>query len=345
MPICEALETRTVLNGSRIAAGPSVAVLDHSPLHNHTVESRPDCQPAIGSISGRIINTANATGIADIRVQLIGARGRVVRTNWTNARGRYRFKILANGPYVVRAVTPRRFVQTSPTSIYGAPRAGEVWPFQSPINITAPPINLSKYLTITYNDTEEGQVETVHDLEVTIPSSDSDTIDVGGQEFELEAFHYHDPSEDQVDGNAYSMEEQFVNKNASGAVTVLAVFLQPGATILRSNRSSMPPRRISLHPAPRRPPRHRSISPACCPRACRAGSSRVRSPCNLSRNPSTGSCSRRPSRSMTRSSSNTSMWPKNSDSSPMPARSSPWTAVKSTSSTIMWTTKVGRSRA
>ena len=152
-------------------------------------------------------------------------------TTWTNVYGQYKFKINTSGPYVVHAVTPRQFVQTSPTFVYTAPKgsAGNV-PFESPIDIGAPPIDLSKYLTITYHDTQQGQVtNTGHDIEVTIPASDSDSIDVGGQEFDLAAFHYHDPSENQVDGNAYSMEEHFVNKSASGAVTVLGVFLQLGA--------------------------------------------------------------------------------------------------------------------
>ncbi len=231
VPTCEALEHRTVLSGSRIAVGISAAVLDHRPRVDYAHVSRPEWQSAIGTISGDITNAANDKAMKDIRVQLIGPRGRLVRSTWTNACGEYQFGINTNGPYVVRAVIPRQFVQTSPTFVGTAPSgSGENLPFQSPININVPPIDLSKYLTIAYNNTPDGQViNTHHDINVKVPSTGSDSIDVGGRAFKLAAFHYHDPSEDQVDGKAYSMEEHFVNKNAAGAVSVLGVFLQLGA--------------------------------------------------------------------------------------------------------------------
>ena len=129
---------------------------------------------------------------------------------------RFRRRGSSNAP---RLSSTRRRTSTS----------GRNLPFQSPINISAPPINLGKYLTITYNDTDGQVTVTHHDIDVKIPSSDSDSIDVGGQEFELDGFHFHDPSENHVDGKAYSMEEHFVNKSPSGAVTVLGVFLKIGA--------------------------------------------------------------------------------------------------------------------
>ena len=276
VPLSEALEPRTVLNGSRIAADVRDAVLDHVPRSAHALVSRPDCQPATGTISGEITIAANGKAMKDIPVQLIGSKGHVVRTTWTNVLGEYQFEIPRSGPYVVMRgcaeAVPPNFPDFPPSAMC----SGENLSFQSPINLTVPPISLSQYLTITYNDIENGQVvNTGHDLTVNIPSSDADTIDVGGRPFKLAAFHYHDSSEDQVDGKTYSMEEHFVNKTASGAVTVLGVFLQLGATILHCNRYSTPSRPVSLHPA-RRPPRLRSISPACCHRTWRAGSFRVR---------------------------------------------------------------------
>jgi carbonic anhydrase len=41
--------------------------------------------------------------------------------------------------------------------------------------------------------------------------------------------HFHDPSENHVSGKGYSMEEHFVNRNTSGAISVLGVFLRLGA--------------------------------------------------------------------------------------------------------------------
>ena len=115
-------------------------------------------------------------------------------------------------------VVPPRFVRTSPTFVYTPPKpsAGNL-PFESPINITGRATNLSKYLTITYHDTEDGQATiTSKDVVVEAPSSNSDSIDVDGQKFGLVQFHFHATSENHVDSRAYSMEEHFVNKNAAG---------------------------------------------------------------------------------------------------------------------------------
>jgi carbonic anhydrase len=265
VPVCEALEHRTVLNGASITAGIGATVLNHGQGYVHTHEIQPDLQSAHGTIAGKI--TVAGRGIGGIEVQLIDSSGAIAKTTVTNALGQYLFTITANGPYVVREVAPRHFVQTSPTFVYSAPegptrpgswsydtgntdpRLGPVgvygWhtiapagnlPFESPINISVPPIDLSKYLTITYKDTKAKIINTRHDITGQIAPSSSVAIKVGGQEFKLAKFHFHDPSEDQVYGKGYSMEEHFVNTSASGAVTVLSVFLQLG----KYNRALQP---------------------------------------------------------------------------------------------------------
>ena len=231
VPICEAVEQRTMLSASAstIPAGLGAAVFDHQLRDDSTVQSVRSAQAAIGTIAGTITNAANDRGIKGISVKLINSSGRVVSTTSTNSLGQYQFEVAANGPYVVRAIVPPRFVRTSPTFVYTPPEpsAGNL-PFESPINITGRATNLSKYLTITYHDTEDGQV-TITPVEVKAPSFNSDSIDVDGQEFGLEQFHFHAPSENHVDRRAYSMEEHFVNMNAAGAISVLGVFLKLGA--------------------------------------------------------------------------------------------------------------------
>ena len=44
---------------------------------------------------------------------------------------------------------------------------------------------------------------------------------MGGVPFELEQFHYHDPSEHTINHHGFSMEEHFVNMSASGAISSL----------------------------------------------------------------------------------------------------------------------------
>jgi carbonic anhydrase len=233
VPICEAVEQRTMLSASAstIPAGLGAAVFDHQLRDGRAVQSVRSAHSAIGTIAGTITNAGNDRGIKGISVKLINSSGRVVCTTSTNSLGQYQFEVAAHGPYVVRAVVPPRFVQTSPTFVYSPPEpsAGNL-PFESPINITGRATNLSKYLAIKYHDTKDGQVTiTSKDVVVEAPSSKSDSIDVNGREFGLEKLHFHAPSENHVDGRAYSMEEHFVNMNAAGAISVLGVFLKLGA--------------------------------------------------------------------------------------------------------------------
>ena len=60
-------------------------------------------------------------------------------------------------------------------------------------------------------------------------SSSSDEFTVGGTQYQLSQFHYHDPAENQVAGTTYPMEEHFVGLSSSGAQAVVGVFLQLGA--------------------------------------------------------------------------------------------------------------------
>jgi carbonic anhydrase len=166
---------------------------------------------------------------------------------------------------VVREVTPGRFTQSSPTfattppvGLYASGAGNNSWsydtgnsnpafgpvgvyswdtvapagdlPFESPINITAPPINLSPYLSVNLNPTvPKDIINNSHQIQVQFSGSSSNTFTLGGQTYELAQFHYHDPSENTVDGKGYSMEEHFVATTASGVEMVLAVFLQLGS--------------------------------------------------------------------------------------------------------------------
>src|SRR4051794_32823331 len=94
----ERLETRLALSGS------------------HATMAQPS-----GTITGRILNEANGHGLGQVTVQLSNANGQVVATTHTGPRGRYAFHVKSAAPYVVHAVTPRRFIQTSPTFANTAP--------------------------------------------------------------------------------------------------------------------------------------------------------------------------------------------------------------------------------
>jgi carbonic anhydrase len=200
-------------------------------------------------------------------VQLYNQDGTKIATTTTGRQGHYAFKIKAAGAYVVREVLPKRLVQTSPTFATGAPPTGAyvagagntswnyttsddnpangpvgpyAWdtiapagdePFQSPINLTGPTVDLSKYITVNYaTSTPTDILNNTHQFQVQYsPVSTTDTVTVGGTTFNLAQFHYHDPAENHVDGHVYQLEEHFVNTAASGAETVVAVFFKLGA--------------------------------------------------------------------------------------------------------------------
>jgi len=238
--------------------------------------------PAIGTISGKITSAKTGRPLGGIRVQLINANGSVAERTTTGPRGRYQFKITENGPSVVREVTPPRWKQTSPTFVYTAPTgeyaygagskswsystgntdpsSGTVgvygWntiapagnlPFESPINITVPPINLTPYISVNFQPTTPGSViNNGHEIKVQFSASPANSINLGGTQFQLEQMHFHDPSEDQVDGTGYEMEEHIVTKSAAGALTALVVFIELGTTPNKSlqpilNAATAPP--------------------------------------------------------------------------------------------------------
>jgi carbonic anhydrase len=255
-PALESLENRTVMNAS-----PTKQAVVHT-LAKASVTA---AQTTPYTISGRITNDVTGKGVGHVRVQLINPIGLVSQTTFTGPAGNYAFKVKFNGPYVVREVTPKGFVQTGPTFASTAPvgsyapgRGMSSWnyktgnndpnlgpvgpanwstiapegaqPFESPINITGPTIDLGQVLTVNYaNSVPSHIINNGAQIQVQFPAGSGDSITLGGQQFNLSQFHYHDPAENQVDGVTFPMEEHFVNVSASGAETVLGVFLQVGA--------------------------------------------------------------------------------------------------------------------
>ncbi len=98
---------------------------------------------------------------------------------------------------------------------------------QSPINIDhavkadLPPLNFhygSAAPTIWNNG---------HTVQVNLPAGN--TLDVGGQTYELLQFHFHTPSEERIKGKSTPMVVHLVHKNAAGELGVVAVLIQAGA--------------------------------------------------------------------------------------------------------------------
>ena len=55
------------------------------------------------------------------------------------------------------------------------------------------------------------------------------SITVNGESYELIQFHFHHPSETQIDGEKFDLELHLVHRNAQGKLAVVAVLLKRGA--------------------------------------------------------------------------------------------------------------------
>ena len=55
------------------------------------------------------------------------------------------------------------------------------------------------------------------------------SITIGGEKFELLQFHFHTPSEHQINAKSSDMEVHFVHKNAAGELAVVGVMMDKGS--------------------------------------------------------------------------------------------------------------------
>jgi carbonic anhydrase len=237
-------------------------------LEERKVMSSGTSYPVIGTIAGQITDASApfSFGVAKVTVQLINSHNKVVATTRTNSEGLYAFPIRFLDQYTVREVVPKGFFQVTPTFYSaGAPSGGyapgagnnswnygtntnpangpvgpAAWsavapaaglPEQSPVNLNVKPIDLRSVLQVNYAPATPTQIiNNSHQIQTQFSTAaPTDTITLNGTVYRLSQFHYHDPAENLVNGKAYAMEEHFVNVSASGAETVVGVFLKVGA--------------------------------------------------------------------------------------------------------------------
>lgn len=237
VPVVEPLEERSLLNASAAA---------------------------VKTISGVATVSPSGQVLANVQVELINSKGQVAQTTRTDATGHFHFSVRGSAPYVLHAVAPGGMTQVTPTfpnvepqgalnpgrstaswnytSLNTNPSNGPVgprawatiapegnYPFQAPINLTGPTVDLSKYVQVHYTDVVPTQlINNGRQLQVQVAAAPLDTVSVAGQPYYLTQFHYHAPAENVVGGKAYTLEEHFVNVSPNGAETVVAVFLKLG---------------------------------------------------------------------------------------------------------------------
>jgi carbonic anhydrase len=97
---------------------------------------------------------------------------------------------------------------------------------QSPINISAASQAELATLNTKYQSTPLVILNNGHTVQVNYaPGS---TMTVGHSTYDLLQFHFHTPSENKVNGQAFPMEVHFVHKSRDGVLGVLGVMFQAG---------------------------------------------------------------------------------------------------------------------
>lgn len=95
---------------------------------------------------------------------------------------------------------------------------------QSPINIVPTNDIELPALNLNYNTGSTSIVNNGHTVQVNIKNGSTFTI--GSDVYELKQFHFHTPSENQINGTSYPLEAHFVHATKDGKLAVIAVMFQ-----------------------------------------------------------------------------------------------------------------------
>lgn len=97
---------------------------------------------------------------------------------------------------------------------------------QSPLNIQGPFVKARIVLSTEYKIGPLNILNNGHTIQVNVPAGSKLRID--GIVYELLQFHFHRPSEEQIDGKPMAMVAHFVHKSAAGKLAVIGVLLKEG---------------------------------------------------------------------------------------------------------------------
>lgn len=99
---------------------------------------------------------------------------------------------------------------------------------QSPVDISDREVHRESLpaITFAYQSSPLRIIDNGHTIQVNYaPGS---FIDVGGRRYQLVQFHFHKPSEEQIDEKSYDMVAHLVHKDSEGRLAVVAVPLAKG---------------------------------------------------------------------------------------------------------------------
>lgn len=97
---------------------------------------------------------------------------------------------------------------------------------QSPIDITGPSAADLPAIEFNYTATSLRTIDNGHTIQVN--SDGRSFIKVGAREYHLLQFHFHHPSEEQINGKAHDLVVHLVHQDAQGRKAVVAVLADQG---------------------------------------------------------------------------------------------------------------------
>jgi carbonic anhydrase len=122
---------------------------------------------------------------------------------------------------------------------------------QSPLNIVGPFEKSKDALSVSYKEGPLKIINNGHTIQVNVePGS---TLTINKEEYDLLQFHFHRPSEEQVDGKNSAMVAHFVHKSKAGKLAVIGVLLNEGKenAAIKTLWSNLPPKEGEEHLPPK----------------------------------------------------------------------------------------------
>lgn len=98
---------------------------------------------------------------------------------------------------------------------------------QSPIDISTPNAKGLKNIIFHYQPSEVNILNNGHTVQVNYDAGSY--IELDGVRYDVAQFHYHAPSEHEIDGKSFAAELHIVHKSADGSLAVVGLMLQEGA--------------------------------------------------------------------------------------------------------------------
>ena len=113
---------------------------------------------------------------------------------------------------------------------------------QSPLNIVGPFEKSKDVLSVDYKDGPLKELNNGHTIQVNVPPGS--TLNINKESYDLLQFHFHRPSEEQVDGKNSAMVAHFVHKSKDGKLAVIGVLLNEGKDnpAIKTLWSNLPPK-------------------------------------------------------------------------------------------------------